>query len=123
MIGNLKFIGMDGGSTSETAMLAISFFALGNAFGRLAWGGLFDRYGFPLIPFSLLFLGVALALLLVLRCVPAAFPLGAFRVWFYPESTEQGVFHHGDSETRRGIKVICGYLEPIVIWKISSRLQ
>ncbi len=82
VIGNLKFIGMDGGSTSETATLGISFFALGNTFGRLAWGGLFDRYGSPLIPFSLLFLGVALVLLLVVRWVPAAFPLGAFLVGF-----------------------------------------
>ncbi len=82
VIGNLTCIGLDSGSTSETATLAISLFALGNVFGRLVWGWLFDRFGYLMIPVSLLFLGVALALLLVVRSLPATFPLVAFLVGF-----------------------------------------
>lgn len=82
VVGNLKSIGMDGGLTSETATAAISFFALGNATGRISWGWLFDRFGSSVIPVSLLFLGGALVLLLVVRCVPAAFLGGAFLVGF-----------------------------------------
>lgn len=82
VIGSLKSIGMDGGSTSGTATVAISFFALGNASGRLAWGWLFDRFGYPVIPLSLLFLGATLALLLVVRFLPAAFSASAFLVGF-----------------------------------------
>jgi OFA family oxalate/formate antiporter-like MFS transporter len=82
VIGSLKSIGMDGGSTSGTATAAISFFALGNASGRLAWGWLFDRFGYPVIPFSLLFLGGTLALLLLVRFAPAAFSASAFLVGF-----------------------------------------
>jgi OFA family oxalate/formate antiporter-like MFS transporter len=82
VIGSLKPIGMDGGSTSGTATAAISLFALGNASGRLAWGWLFDRFGYPVIPLSLVFLGVALALLLVVRFAPAAFSASAFLVGF-----------------------------------------
>jgi len=82
VIGSLKPIGMDGGSTSGTATAAISLFALGNASGRLAWGWLFDRFGYPVIPLSLGFLGAALALLLVVRFAPAAFSASAFLVGF-----------------------------------------
>ena len=82
VIGNLTCIGMDGGSTPETATLAISLFALGNVSGRLAWGWLFDRLGALAIPASLSFLGGALALMLVARSLPEAFPGAAFLVGF-----------------------------------------
>jgi OFA family oxalate/formate antiporter-like MFS transporter len=82
VIGSLKPIGMDGGSTSGAATAAISLFALGNASGRLAWGWLFDRFGYSVIPLSLMFLGATLTLLLVARLAPAAFAASAFFVGF-----------------------------------------
>jgi len=82
VIGSLKPIGMDGGATSGTATAAISLFALGNASGRLAWGWLFDRFGYPVIPLSLVFQGATLTLLLVARCAPSAFSASAFMVGF-----------------------------------------
>jgi OFA family oxalate/formate antiporter-like MFS transporter len=82
VIGNLKSIAIDAGASSETATAAISFFALGNASGRLAWGWLFDRFGYPVIPASLLFLCAALILLLMARFEPLVFSLCALGVGF-----------------------------------------
>ncbi len=82
VVGSLKPIGLDGGSTAATATAAISLFALGNASGRLVWGLLSDRFGYAVVPLSLAFMAVAQTLLLLVRFVPAAFSAGAFLVGF-----------------------------------------
>jgi OFA family oxalate/formate antiporter-like MFS transporter len=82
VIGNLKSIAIDAGASSETATAAISFFAVGNASGRLAWGWLFDRFGYPVIPASLLFLSATLVLLLVARSEPVSVSLCALCIGF-----------------------------------------
>jgi len=82
VIGNLKSIAIDGGATAGMATAAISFFAVGNASGRLAWGWLFDRFGDPVVPVSLLFLGTTLALLLLVRHEATAFSVCALLIGF-----------------------------------------
>jgi MFS transporter, OFA family, oxalate/formate antiporter len=82
VIGNLKPLAMDCGVSSSTATAAISFFAVGNAAGRLAWGWFFDHFGYPVIPASLLFLCGALTLLLVARFEPSIFSVCALGVGF-----------------------------------------
>ena len=67
VVGNLKPIGLDGGLPAHVAIVAISFFAVGNTLGRIVWGWIADRIGYRAIPLSLLLLGVALGLLLVAR--------------------------------------------------------
>ncbi len=64
VIGNLKAIGLNAGLSSETATLAISVFAAGNAAGRIIWGWLFDRIGYRTITISLVLLGIAMLLLI-----------------------------------------------------------
>ena len=67
VIGNLKPIGMSSGLSAKSAAIAISFFAVGNGVGRIAWGWVSDRLNFLTVPLSLGFLGVALVLLLLGR--------------------------------------------------------
>lgn len=67
VVGNLKPIGIDGGLSAQAAALAISFFAVGNALGRLMWGWIVDRMGYKTIPLSLLVFAAALGLLLIGR--------------------------------------------------------
>jgi OFA family oxalate/formate antiporter-like MFS transporter len=43
--GNLKPIGLSFGLSSSTATMAISFFAVGSATGRILWGFVNDRLG------------------------------------------------------------------------------
>lgn len=80
VIGNLKPIGMDGGISPDVAAMAISFLAVGNAIGRIAWGWVSDRLGYLTIPLSLLYMGVVLVLLLLARSVAVAFLAGAFLI-------------------------------------------
>ncbi|MGQ9779159.1 MAG: MFS transporter [Bacillota bacterium] len=64
VIGNLKPIGLAAGVGAHVATLAVSLLALGNAAGRIAWGWLFDRFGWKTIPASLFLLGLAVLSLL-----------------------------------------------------------
>ena len=59
-IGHLKPIALVAGLSSAAGALAVSAFAVGNALGRIAWGGLYDRLGYRVIPASLGFLAFSL---------------------------------------------------------------
>ncbi len=61
--GNLIPIVMEGGIERSRSLVAISFFAVGNAAGRIAWGQFFDRLGYKSIPLSLIGLALACGLL------------------------------------------------------------
>lgn len=58
VIGNLKPMILSSGVEKEAAALAISAFAIGNAFGRISWGWITDRIHAKAIPASLAFLAV-----------------------------------------------------------------
>lgn len=62
VIGNLKPMILSAGVTSAIATLAISAFAAGNAFGRISWGWVTDRFGVNTIPVSLTFLAAMILL-------------------------------------------------------------
>lgn len=59
-IGHLKPIALVAGLSSAAGAMAVSAFAVGNALGRIAWGGLYDRFGYRVIPASLGFLALSL---------------------------------------------------------------
>jgi MFS transporter, OFA family, oxalate/formate antiporter len=61
VIGNLKPLGLHGGASLVMATAAISTLAVGNAAGRLTWGSIHDRLGSKVLPVSLLFIGAAVA--------------------------------------------------------------
>ncbi|MFO7821575.1 MAG: MFS transporter [Lentisphaeria bacterium] len=63
VIGNLRPIIEDGGLSTAVAATAVSIFAVGNAFGRILWGFLFDRIRYVSIPASLGCFAVVLFLL------------------------------------------------------------
>lgn len=56
VIGNLKPMVLSRGVGPATATMAISAFAVGNAFGRISWGWVSDKFGVAAIPVSLSFL-------------------------------------------------------------------
>lgn len=63
VVGNIKTMGLSSGISAATATASIGVFAVGNALGRITWGHLSDRYGKPVVLWSLLFLcAVVLAL-------------------------------------------------------------
>ncbi|MFW6366668.1 MAG: MFS transporter [Spirochaetota bacterium] len=70
IIGNLCPIVQESGLTRMQAVISISFFAAGNAAGRLSWGYLYDRLRYAAIPLSLLFFSVISVLLLIPLPVP-----------------------------------------------------
>ena len=80
IIGSLKPIGLSAGLNSTVAALAISFFAAGNAGGRIVWGWLSDRLGYRTIPWSLFWLGAAVLALIVARYAGLAFLAAAVLV-------------------------------------------
>lgn len=82
VIGNLKPIGLDGGLPLGAAALAIGFFAIGNAVGRITWGWISDRIGYVSIPLSLVFLAAAIAALLAARATAQTFSAAALLVGF-----------------------------------------
>lgn len=59
-IGHLKPIALVAELSSRAGALAVSAFAVGNALGRIAWGGLYDRFGYRIIPAGLGFLAFSL---------------------------------------------------------------
>ncbi len=63
VVGNVSKIGLAAGLSTSVATTAISAFAVGNALGRLTWGHLSDKFGKPVVLWSLVFLcGAVLAL-------------------------------------------------------------
>jgi OFA family oxalate/formate antiporter-like MFS transporter len=56
VIGSLAPIAIASGLTAASAVLSISFFALGNMSGRVVWGLIYDKIGNKAIPLSLLLL-------------------------------------------------------------------
>ncbi len=73
VIGNLEPIGKGFGVASQTGVLAISLFAVGNAAGRIAWGWLFDRLRAASIPLSLGLIAVGPLALMAAAVEPALF--------------------------------------------------
>jgi MFS transporter, OFA family, oxalate/formate antiporter len=65
VIGNLQPIGLAAAVPSALAAAGVASFAVGNSLGRLVWGVLSDRFGDRVIPASLVFLGLAVAMLLL----------------------------------------------------------
>jgi len=63
VIGNLVPIVRSSGLSVVEAVAAVSVFAVGNAVGRVTWGHIFDRFGFPSIPASLILLGLFISAL------------------------------------------------------------
>lgn len=82
VIGNLKSIGIEAGRSAAQANLAISLFAVGNAAGRIAWGQLYDRRGYRMIPISLAFLCASLLLLSVLHTAGVIFTVVTLLIGF-----------------------------------------
>jgi OFA family oxalate/formate antiporter-like MFS transporter len=73
VIGNLKTLGLHAGLSPAVATAAISVLAVGNASGRLSWGGVHDRWGARVLPISLVFLAAAVLGMLGLGRAPGAF--------------------------------------------------
>jgi MFS transporter, OFA family, oxalate/formate antiporter len=67
VIGNLKPMGLEAGLSVRMAELAISVFAAGNGAGRICWGWCTDKVGRWAVPASLLWLGVSVGGLLMVR--------------------------------------------------------
>jgi len=82
VVGSLKPIGLASGLSPEAGAAAIGALAVGNATGRIAWGWISDRIGYPAIPASLLLLCLALGALLAAGTAPVAFAGAAFLVGF-----------------------------------------
>jgi MFS transporter, OFA family, oxalate/formate antiporter len=70
-VGNLIPLMIESGLSHESAVVAISIFAVGNTLGRIAWGHIFDYVNYKSIPLSLT--SFALALMLLLLPLPALF--------------------------------------------------
>ena len=106
IIGNLKPIGMAGGLPPDQAVWAISSFAVGNTFGRISWGWIWDRLGYKTIPISLLFLGLSLVILLPARLENVTFSVAALMVGFgfgasFVMYAAQVASHYGMAEVGR----------------------
>lgn len=56
VVGNIAKIGLSAGASDEIATLSITAFAVGNALGRITWGHLVDRFGRPVVLWSLSYL-------------------------------------------------------------------
>jgi OFA family oxalate/formate antiporter-like MFS transporter len=76
VIGNLQPMIEAAGVAPETATLAISAFAVGNAVGRVTWGWMADRLKAAAIPLSLAFLAV----MVLIAKFAMAWPIGAVAV-------------------------------------------
>ena len=82
VVGILKPIGMASGLSPDAASAAIGAFAVGNAAGRIVWGWIYDRVGYPAIPCSLLFLCLSLGVLIAAGYAPVAFMAAVILVGF-----------------------------------------
>jgi MFS transporter, OFA family, oxalate/formate antiporter len=60
VIGHLKPIALVAGLSSQAGAYAVGAFAVGNALGRIAWGTLYDRFGYPIVSISMGFLAFSL---------------------------------------------------------------
>lgn len=72
VVGNLKLIGLSYGIEAAAAGSAVGIFAMGNAAGRLVWGGLYDRLRRWTLPLALA-IQAALLTILGFACEPFAF--------------------------------------------------
>jgi MFS transporter, OFA family, oxalate/formate antiporter len=80
IVGSIKPIGLAFGLSDFIATLAISFFAIGNALGRIIWGKLTDILGGERsITFSLIFTSIAILFLLGVS-TSASFIIVAFLI-------------------------------------------
>ena len=82
VVGNLKPLGLAHGVLESTAILSISFFAFGNATGRLTWGWVFDRIGYRAIPANLFLTAVVVPAMFLLRGYASAYLIFAALVGF-----------------------------------------
>lgn len=82
VVGNLKPLAISFGLTPKMAGIAISFFALGNACGRIVWGNFYDKLKCASIPISLCFISLSLLCLLF---------VGQNSVFFLPISLAIGI--------------------------------
>jgi len=62
--GNLVPIGLNAHFSQEMAVQAITFFAIGNTFGRMMWGHISDKIGWKSIPLCLFMQALSVACLL-----------------------------------------------------------
>lgn len=60
VIGHLKPIALVAGLSSQAGAHAVGAFAIGNALGRIAWGYLYDRFGYRIVTLSMGFLAFSL---------------------------------------------------------------
>lgn len=77
VIGNLEPMGRAVGVTPAVATLAISLLAVGNAMGRVTWGGVYDRFGRIALPGALLFATLGPLAMLAFGRSPAGYLLAA----------------------------------------------
>lgn len=77
VVGNLKPMGMAAGLDPHQATLGVMALSIGNAVGRIAWGGIYDRLGWRSIPLSLITLLVGVLALLGARSAMVYLPLTA----------------------------------------------
>lgn len=82
VIGNIRQIGVEAKVVTAAATLAISSFAVGNAFGRISWGWISDRIGSFTIPASLISLSICIGALFVSTRTGAGYVIAASAVGF-----------------------------------------
>ncbi len=82
VVGNISKIGLSAGLTPSIATVSISAFAVGNALGRVAWGHLSDRFGKPVVLWSLLYLCAVVLVLRPASSQPITFLIAAAVVGF-----------------------------------------
>lgn len=82
IIGNLGSIGVSLGTSLAQAGMAVSVFAVGNAMGRISWGIVYDRWGYPALSWCLFLLCGAILLLIPSSNLGALFIFAAWLVGF-----------------------------------------
>ncbi len=65
LVGNLAPYALSRGLVEELSVLSVVLFSIGNLSGRIAWGHIFDKRGYRVIPLSLLLSALFYAILRV----------------------------------------------------------
>ncbi|MGE4454325.1 MAG: MFS transporter [Sphaerochaeta sp.] len=65
LVGNLAPYALSRGLVEELSILSVVLFSIGNLSGRIAWGHIFDKRGYRVIPLSLLLSALFYAILRV----------------------------------------------------------
>jgi OFA family oxalate/formate antiporter-like MFS transporter len=95
VIGNLKSIGLTAGLDAKAASVTITWFAIGNVLGRIVWGRIHDRFGYPSLPAAMALLsgftlllaaGNAHAIVLYTGCFGVGFGYGSCFVLYAAHS-------------------------------------